>query len=56
MTEPGFVPKTVTCGTAGCVKAGAPVDILVPEDQNPPNVQCGACGQPITDVKDVTPR
>lgn len=48
---------TVTCHTEGCAKAGVGVDVELMVDLDGEMVrvdvvECGACGQPITDITD----
>lgn len=40
--------RPVTCHTQGCGNAGKPVEVYVPDKD--PQVICGVCGQPITDI------
>jgi hypothetical protein len=42
---------TATCATAGCGNEGIPITLEYDEENGPPNrVECGVCGQPITDT------
>jgi len=41
----------VTCATAGCQNENIPISIKA--DATSPNVQCGPCGQPITNITPV---
>lgn len=48
---------TVTCHTPECVNAGVPIDLELTsvdpetgETVTATSVQCGPCGQPITDI------
>jgi hypothetical protein len=53
MTEEIEIPThdvTVTCRTDGCDNAGYPIVLNVPVEPSPPNVACGVCGHPITDI------
>lgn len=49
--------STVTCHTEGCFNNGHAIerDLTVRDEQGVvrqvSNVQCGVCGQPITDIK-----
>jgi hypothetical protein len=52
-SEPEYVLVTATCHTEGCGNAEWALEIYVPPEPVPPNVVCGVCNQPITDI--VTP-
>lgn len=43
-----FKNYDVTCRTEGCGNSGILINILAPIVD--PNIYCGVCGQPITDV------
>lgn len=48
-------PVTATCHTSGCTNEGIALEVIAVvtgPDGNPitPNIQCGVCGQPITDA------
>lgn len=51
-TDPDAMPTreaTVTCHTDECGNAGHAITVHV-QDVPEPAVQCGVCGQPITDI------
>jgi hypothetical protein len=39
-----------TCHTDDCGNAGAPIMLRLDEIDLPPNVVCGVCSQPISDI------
>lgn len=52
--------RTATCHTEGCANAEQPIEVVCdyPDPDNPDAplttvgaVQCGVCGQPITDIQ-----
>lgn len=48
--EPGVA--LVTCRTEGCDNQGIPLEIHFDPNAERPQVDCGVCGQPITDIDD----
>jgi hypothetical protein len=46
-----FVERVVTCHTHGCGNGEIPIPLPV-ENIEHPSVQCGVCGQFITDIKE----
>jgi hypothetical protein len=54
------MPLVSTCHTTGCPNDGIPIELATWTDEttgetvHADEVQCGACGQPVTDISDVT--
>lgn len=46
----GEAGESVTCHTEGCMNEGVPIEVTYDTSQPAPEVQCGACGKPITDI------
>lgn len=50
LPEIAYRDATLTCHTDGCGNAGVAIEMQI-EDVPEPAAVCGACGQPITDIK-----
>lgn len=51
-TDNDLVERWATCLTENCGNQGASIHILTPDGGD---VQCGVCGNPITDITDIKP-